>query len=95
MKTLLNTALITSALFASQAFASGLNDFSTQSVEHNVATGVTSQAQGFAAVTSPLSYLGASSEAHFSTGIHTTNTASSSVASFGLEVPTNSSEALL
>ena len=94
MKTLLNAALITSALFASQAFAGGLNDFSTQSVEHNLATGVTAQAQGFAVVTSPLSNLGASTEAHFATDTHT-NVVSSTVASFGLEVPTSSTEALL
>lgn len=95
MKTLFNAALITSALFASQAFAGGLNDFSTQSVEHNLAAGVATQAQGFTAVTSPLSSLGASTEAHFATGTQTSNIASSTVASFGLEAPTNSTEALL
>ncbi|WP_201347925.1 hypothetical protein [Neptunomonas japonica] len=95
MKTLLNAALITSALFASQAFAGGLNDLSTQSVEHNLASGVTSQTQGFTAVTSPLSNLGASTETHFATDTHATNTVSSTVASFGLEVPTSSTEALL
>ncbi len=95
MKTLLSAALITSALFASQAFAGGLNDFSTQSVEHNLTTSVTTQAQGFAVVTSPLSNLGASTEAHFATDTHINNVADSTVASFGLEVPANSSQALL
>ncbi|BBB30765.1 hypothetical protein [Neptunomonas japonica] len=95
MKTLLNAALITSALFTSQAFAGVLNDFSTQSVEHNLAADVTTQAQGFTAVISPLSSLGASTEAHFATGSQTTNVVSSAVASFGLEAPANSTEVLL
>ncbi|WP_028468607.1 hypothetical protein [Neptunomonas japonica] len=95
MKNLLNATLITSALFASQAFAGGLNNFSTQSVEHNLAAGVTTQAQGFAAVISPLSSLGTSTEAHFATETHTANVVGSTVASYGLEVPSNSSEALL
>ncbi|WP_028468603.1 hypothetical protein [Neptunomonas japonica] len=95
MKTLLSATLITSALFASQAFAGGLNNFSTQSVEHNLAAGVITQAQGFTAVISPLSSLGTSTEAHFATGAHATNTVSSTVASFGLEAPASSTEVLL
>ena len=98
MKTLINFALITSALFASQAFAGGLNDFSAQSVESNLATGVTTQTQGFSAVTSPLSTLGASTEANLAEQnptTHAVSIANSTVASFGLVAPANSTEALL
>jgi hypothetical protein len=95
MKTLISATLITSALFASQAFAGGLNEFPAPSVEHNLATGVTTQAQGFSAVASPLSILGASTEAHFANTTHTKSIANSAVASFGLEAPANSTEALL
>ncbi|WP_372740786.1 hypothetical protein [Neptunomonas sp.] len=95
MKTLINAALITSALFASQAFAGGLNDFSAQSVEHNLASGVTTPAESFTAAISPLSVLGASTEAHFANTTHITSIANSTVASFGLVAPANSTEALL
>ena len=95
MKTLLTTALLSSALFASQAFAGGLSDFSTQSVEANLAADHAVTAQGFASVSSPLSDLGASVEAHLGGGNHSnvTHAHSSAVVSFGLDVPAHSSEA--
>lgn len=63
MKTLLTATLLSSALFASQAFAAGLSDFSEHSVEANLAAGHVASAQGFASIDSPLSNLGASTEA--------------------------------
>jgi hypothetical protein len=95
MKTLLTTALLASALFASQAFAGGLSDFSAQSVEANLAAGHVVTAQGFESASSPLSNLGASTEAHLGDGNHSnaSQAHSSAVVSFGLEVPAHSSEA--
>ncbi|WP_028468287.1 hypothetical protein [Neptunomonas japonica] len=95
MKTLLTTALLSSALFASQAFAGGLSDFSTQSVEANLAAGHVVTAQGFESASSPLSTLGVSKEAHLGGGHHSnvTQAHNDAVVSFGLDVPAHSSEA--
>ena len=95
MKTLLTTVLLSSALFASQAFAGGLSDFSAQSVEANLAAGHVATAQGFAAVGSPLSDLGASTETHLGGANHSNVSSihSTAVANFGLVVPAQSTEA--
>ncbi|SFF79570.1 hypothetical protein [Neptunomonas qingdaonensis] len=95
MKTLLTTALLSSALFASQAFAGSLSDFSAQSVEANLATGHAVTTQGFTAVSSPLSDLGASVEAQLGNGAHAdVNSAHDGVvANFGLVAPAQSKEA--
>ncbi len=96
MKTLLTTALLTSALFASQAFAGGLSDFSAQSVEANLAAGHVASAQGFASVSSPLSDLGASVQAHLGGGNNNlVSTYSNTVAFTGLVAPAGSTEAQL
>ncbi|WP_372739985.1 hypothetical protein [Neptunomonas sp.] len=95
MKTLLTTALLSSALLASQAFAGGLSDFSAQSVEANLAAGHAATAQGFSVVSSPLSDLGVSVEAHLGDGTHANvNSAHDGViANFGLVAPAQSKEA--
>ena len=100
MKTLLTTALLSSALLASQAFAGGLTDFSAQSVEANLAVGHVATAQGFASVGSPLSDLGVSAQAHLGDANHniasaSSHTNSNTVALTGLEVPAKSTEAHL
>ncbi|WP_136679611.1 hypothetical protein [Neptunomonas sp. XY-337] len=98
MKTLLNTAIITSALFATSAFAvNDLSQFGANSVESNLAAHTVATEQGFEAAVSPLTQLGASTEGHLSAQVDSAPTynADSSVASFGLEVPSNSNEALL
>ena len=100
MKTLLTTALLSSALLASQAFAGGLNQFNAQSVEANLAVGHVASAQGFAPVGSPLSDLGVSAQAHFADAHHTIASASghansNTLALTGLEVPAKSTEAQL
>ncbi|WP_028468246.1 hypothetical protein [Neptunomonas japonica] len=96
MKTLLTTALLSSALLTSQAFAGGLNNFSAQSVEANLATGHVATAQGFASVGSPLSDLGASVQAHLGNGNNNlVNAYSTTVALTGLVAPTGSTEAQL
>ncbi|MGY8872087.1 MAG: hypothetical protein ACKVJE_16735 [Pseudomonadales bacterium] len=96
MKTLLTTALLSSALFASQAFAGGLSHFDTQSVEANLAAGHAVTAQGFASVSSPLSDLGSSVQAHLGDANHSlASTYSNTVASTGLVVPAGSTEAQL
>ncbi|BBB28004.1 hypothetical protein [Neptunomonas japonica] len=94
MKTILTTALLSSALFASQAFAGGLSDFSAQSIEANLAAGHVVTAQGFESASSPLTNLGASTQAHLGDGSHSNvNQAhSNAVVSFGLDVPAHSSE---
>lgn len=96
MKTLLTTALLSSALLASQAFAGGLNDFSAQSVEANLAAGHAATAQGFASVGSPLSDLGASVQAHLGKGNNNlVSSYSTTVALAGLVAPAGSTEAQL
>ncbi|BBB27997.1 hypothetical protein [Neptunomonas japonica] len=95
MKTLLTTAILSSALFASQAFAGGLSHFDTQSVEANLAAGHVSTAQGFASVSSPLSDLGVSVEAHLAGNSNLVSTYSNTVALVGLVVPAGSTEAQL
>ncbi|SIS40826.1 hypothetical protein [Neptunomonas antarctica] len=97
MKTLLTTALLSSALFASQAFASGLNDFSAQSVEANLAAGHVATAQGFKSIGSPLSDLGASVQAHLGDGHQNAvnRVYTSAVVLTGLNVPSVSREAQL
>ncbi|SIS40808.1 hypothetical protein [Neptunomonas antarctica] len=100
MKTLLTTALLSSAIFASQAFAGGLSDFDAPSVEANLAAGHVAAAQGFASVGSPLSDLGASVQAHLGDANHNiastaSHTYSHTVTLTGLDVPANSTEAQL
>ncbi len=96
MKTLLTTALLTSALFASQAFAAGLSDFSAHSVEANLAAGHVASAQGFASVDSPLSNLGASTEAQLNNDSQDiVSTYGSTVVFAGLVAPAGSTEAQL
>ena len=96
MKTLLTTALLSSALFASQAFANGLNQFNDQSVEANLAVGHVATAQGFASANSPLSDLGVSAQAHLGDANHNlVSTYNHTVALTGLEVPAQSTEAHL
>jgi hypothetical protein len=95
MKTLLTTVLLSSALFASQAFAGGLSDFSAQSVEANLAAGHVATAQGFNSVSAPLSDLGASTEAHLGDSVqgNVNHAHNGTVANFGLVVPAQSTEA--
>ncbi len=95
MKTLLVTTLLSSSLFASQAFAGGLSDFSSLSIEANLAAGHVATEQGFSVVNNPLSDLGASVEAHLSDDIrgNVSNAQSGVVASFGLVAPAQSKEA--
>ena len=95
MKTLLTTAILSSAIFASQAFAGGLSDFSSQSVETNLAVGSVVTEQGFLATNSPLSNLGSSTEAHFGNGNNSNvnQTYSNDVVSFGLVAPAHSTGA--
>ena len=97
MKTLINTVLISSALLASQAFASGLNDFSAQSVEANRAAGHVATEQGFASVNSPLSDLGVSVQAHLGDGHQnaSNNAYTSAIVLTSLGVPSHSTEAQL
>ncbi|WP_372742176.1 hypothetical protein [Neptunomonas sp.] len=104
MKTFLTTALLSSALLASQAFAGGLSDFSAPSVEANLAVGHVATAQGFASVGSPLSDLGVSAQAHLADAHHTVasaashtniNAYSNTLALTGLDVPAKSTEAQL
>lgn len=95
MKTLLTTALLASSLFTSQVFAGGLSDFSTQSVEANLAAGHVTSTQGFVSVGSPLSDLGASVEAQLSNDNHSTVSAKGYNVVAGLDVPAQSQEALL
>ncbi|WP_028468282.1 hypothetical protein [Neptunomonas japonica] len=96
MKTILTTALLSSALIASQAFAGGLSDFSAQSVEANLASNHAVTAQGFASVSSPLSDLGASVQAHLGNANNNlVSTYSNTVAFTGLVVHAGSTEAQL
>ncbi|WP_372737698.1 hypothetical protein [Neptunomonas sp.] len=96
MKTLLTTALLSSALLTSQAFAGGLSDFSAPSVEANLAVGHVATAQGFVSVNSPLSDLGVSAQAHFGDANHNlVSTYNHTVALTGLAVPAQSTEARL
>ena len=93
MKTLLNATLITTALFASQAFANPLNDLGTQATETNLAQGA-AQTQNYTPASNPLSDLGNSVEAHLADGQTIIASSESSPTVFALE-PTNSKEALL
>ncbi len=96
MKNIVNATLISTALFASSAFAADLSSVSTHSVETNLATGVSSTTNGFQVTANPLSKLGNSVEGHLSA--NTTPNAenlSTTVAHAGLEAPANSAEALL
>ncbi len=96
MKTLLTTALLSSALFASQAFAGGLSDLSAQSVEANLAAGHIATVQGFASVSSPLSDLGASAQAHLGDeNRNLVSTYSNTLVLTGLAAPAGSTEAQL
>jgi hypothetical protein len=100
MKTLLTTALLSSVLLASQVFAGGLSHFDTQSVEANLAAAHVATAQGFSSVSSPLSDLGVSVQAHLSDANHSlvsaaSNTYSHTVTLTGLDVPAKSTEAHL
>ena len=92
MKNIINTALLTSALFASTAFAGDLSSFGAHSVEANLATGINTHSN-FENVDSPLSDLGVSREASLIADGN--STASNTIASHGLTVPGNSTEALL
>ncbi len=93
MKTLLNATLITTALFASQAFANPLNDVSTHATESNLAQGAT-HSHSYTPTSNPLADLGHSVEAHLADGQTLTESSASSSVVFALE-PTNSKEALL
>ncbi|WP_028468705.1 hypothetical protein [Neptunomonas japonica] len=96
MKTLLTATLLSSALFASQAFAAGLSDFSEHSVEANLAAGHVASAQGFASVDSPLSHLGASTEAQLDNDSqYIVSTYGNTVVFAGLTAPAGSTEAQL
>ncbi|SIS41312.1 hypothetical protein [Neptunomonas antarctica] len=97
MKTLINTVLISSALLASQAFAGGLSDLPAHSVERNLAAGHVATEQGFASVSSPLSNLGVSVEAHLGDGHQnaSNSTYTSAIVLTGLGVPSHSTEAQL
>ena len=93
MKTLLNATLITTALFASQAFANPLNDVSTHATESNLAQGA-NHSHSYTPTSNPLADLGHSVEAHLADGQTLTASSASSSVVFALE-PTNSKEALL
>ena len=93
MKTLLNATLITTALFASQAFANPLNDVGTHATESNLAQGAT-HSQNYTSASNPLADLGNSVEAHLADGQMIIASSESSPTVFALE-PTNSKEALL
>lgn len=94
MKTLLKSALIVSALASTQVFAGSLSDFNAANIESNLAVGVT---QSAAPATSPLSLLGASNESHLSAQAADVAvvTTAFNAATFALEVPAVSKEALL
>ncbi|WP_028468284.1 hypothetical protein [Neptunomonas japonica] len=95
MKALLTTAFLASALFTSQAFAGGLSDFSTQSVEATLAADHVTSTQVFISVDSPLSDLGTSVEAQLSNDNHSTVNTRSYNFLAGLDVPAQSQETLL
>ena len=93
MKTLLNATLITTALFASQAFANPLNDVGAHATESNLAQGAT-HSHSYTPTSNPLADLGRSVEAHLADGQTIIASSESSPTVFALE-PTNSKEALL
>ncbi len=96
MKNIVTATLISTALFASSAFAADLSSFGPASVEANLATGVSSTTTGFQVTANPLSQLGNSVEGHLSaTAEATSSTLSAATVHAGLEAPANSSEALL
>ncbi len=98
LKTTLTTSLTgvlaATALFTSSVFAADLNSFGPHSVEASLVNGVVTH-NSYSNVDSPLSALGASTEAQLANTGKTAPVTQKAIASHALQAPVQSTEALL